>query len=223
MSTNYQRNGNGSSILSSKIGQLKDTIDQQNSMISASQKREQVSRDSLKQLYTAAIKYTENWEKGPSRVVDIQYPVLRHQDILDANQGAMMEKMFSVFATVCAALSQTSNELTEAYREMDIALEDSLSTFRTLQAQESRTARGSTVLGNLAPAPQAQRPATPETALVDRSRSDSVVASPENSVKPSAGDKKPAPRPTGATTKKSSSQPIGALMDAITPSKTAKK
>jgi hypothetical protein len=202
---------------------MKNVIDSQNSLITASQKRESETKASLHQMYRAISQYAVAWEKGPGQVVDMSYPLYRAEDLIGMGSPVIVDRIGKAFSVISAALGQTSDEIAQIYKEMDMNIAASLEDFRTIEANERRNVQGAPLLGTSQAAAPTKRPETPEVQLADRSRADSAVATPEADAKPATNDKKQTNKPNGSGQKKASSRPIGAVMDALAGSTSSKK
>lgn len=216
MSNTTHRGGN-------QVREMRELMDRQNEMISMYQKRESEITDQVKRMYSAAVKYGVKWSQGPGLITDAQYPSLRHEDLLTTSGVQQLDRCMGVFGVICAELENHSTELRSIYREMDLAVESSMATFRTLQANEENRSKGHKLLGSSSTTHQTARPETPEMPLADRSRADSAVATSENSPKSTTDTKKPINKENGVGSKKTASKTLGDVLASTPLSKPVKK
>jgi len=208
--------------LTERIRIFRETIDQQNGMISTYQKEKSDNVQVIQALYAAVCKYKVEYMENVAPISEHAYPEMRMEEIRNLSLAQLVGRIGEALSTVCNSLGDTSRELRSAYHEMDMSMEQSLNQFRTLQASENATRKGQAFLNASSSSSSQARSQTPEIPMVSRPRIDSVSASTEDPVLSAPNKENKQQSPSGKS-KAGTAKPLVDVLNSVTGAKGAKK
>jgi hypothetical protein len=174
--------------MASKIQALKDTVVQQNSVVVQLRKDKQDTHEALNGLVTSLVKYKPQFTAQATIVEDTQYPDIRNEDLINLSKPELLRKVTAVIMAVAQSLEASRNEIRSIYRELDTDVDDALSTWQTLAAQENKDKKAEFFRETTVKQASVPRAATPEAPM--------AAVNPPASTTPT----RPAPILTPATT-----------------------
>lgn len=179
--------------MSSKIRELKTTIDAQNEMVDTLRKDKKLVWDTISFAYQNMVKFKPEFTGAKIGIETSDYPEVRNEDLTRLTTPEIVRKFNEVFKVLVMSLQENRDELRSIFQELDGEIEESLDRWNQIKIQADTEKKSEAFRTNLVANAAPKRSETP----------DLVGAQPRNDFGPALP-----PTPPSAPGKKEHVQPI---------------
>jgi len=204
--------------MSSKIRELKQTLDAQNEMIATAQANKKLMWESVSATYQSMVKFKPEFTASKLGIETNDYPEIRNEDLARLQPAEIVKRFVDVFRVMASALHENREELRGVYAELDGEIEESMATFQRLRLQENSDKKSEAFRSNIVADASSKRSGTPDL-VGDRTGSNFGPTLPPTP--PSAPGKKEPVQPISTGKPKSGTSTLEAMLSPTSAAKNA--
>jgi hypothetical protein len=151
-----------SSVVSSKIRDLKTTIDAQNEMIVTLRQDKRMIWETMSSTYQNMIKYRPEFAGGRISIETADYPDIRNEDLTKLSPPEVVKRFNDVFKVLVMSLQENRDELRSIFQELDNELDESLDKWNQIRVQADNEKKSEAFRANLVNNASSKRSGTPD-------------------------------------------------------------